>query len=207
MKMLIVEDNANHLADAKSLVTRISEAFGLEVRYASTLEEATNLIEWAEVVVSDLFFPQVRGGSPDPVMPRLSGSEELIAFAPQISGVALAAKVLAAGKKVIFCTSTYHHGDKTRPGDFWARTHGVQMVDVDLDDDNPNGEAASKSWDAAVLYAVYLHRGGHVETIDKNGCRSYPPRVDNVARAISFKMMVNDPRIDEILDAYYSLVS
>lgn len=204
MKMLLVEDNSNHLADAQKLIARVSETFELEVRYASTLEEALASLDWAEVVVSDLFFPREQGGAPDPVMPRLSGREDLLAFAPRISGVALAEDVLSAGKKVVLCTSTYHHGDKTEPASCWARDHEVQMVDAYLGD-NRNGEAASKSWSAAVLYAVYLHRGGHVETVDEYDCPSRPPLASNVAFAISRKEKVEEPRFDEILDVYYSL--
>ncbi|MDD5437667.1 MAG: hypothetical protein PHC70_00790 [Patescibacteria group bacterium] len=206
MKMLLVEDNAKHIVDAQKFVESVRETFDLEVRYATTLEEALALLDWAEVVASDIFFPREQDGSPVPVMPYLQGHEEILAFAPQISGVALAEKALAAGKKVVFCTSTYHHGDKTAPASLWARKYEIQMVDANLDADR-NGEAATKSWEAAVLYAVYLHRGGHVETINEYGCPSRPPLASNVAYAISRREMVKDSGFDEILRIYYALLA
>ncbi len=159
MKMLIVEDQEKHLADAKATVKKLEQKFELEVRYAGTLEEAKKELDWAEVVVTDLFFPEKPGESPDPKEPPPDSLEEDIraCYAEyNMSGIKLAKLALAQKKPVVVCTSTHHHGEKTQPACDWVRGQKMNLVDNIVGDDR-EGEAPTKAWKQALVLAIALH--------------------------------------------------
>ncbi len=158
MKMLIVEDQEKHLADAKATVKKLEQKFELEVRYAGTLEEAKKELDWAEVVVTDLFFPEKAGESPDPPMrplDELGPPSKRAIFAEQhMSGIKLTKLCIEQKKPVVICTSTHHHGAKTQPACDWIREQGMELVDVYPEDSQ--AEAKTKKWHQAILMAIIL---------------------------------------------------
>lgn len=197
MKMLIVEDSANHLADAKSLVTRISEAFGLEVRYASTLEEATNLIEWADAVVTDVSIPEKAGKSP-----KLDGFN----IYPLPAGVELAVWALHHDKPAIVLSSSHRTGQETSSED-WARDSMNPMVAA-----KTSIHGMVMNWEAGILFAIYLvHSGVKPVRIGFGfssylsvGRYSFPIRA--FAGCLRRRELVKKMRtLNEVLEDYYAL--
>jgi|GEM_PF-5951770 hypothetical protein len=153
MRMLIVEDQEKHLQDAMATVQKLQQAFELEVRYASTLDVALEQLDWAEIVVTDLFFPEKPGESPDPPPYAFKGTN--LDFAEEcMSGIKLAKRCLDLGKPVVVCTSTWHHGAKAQPACTWMRAHKMELVDVA---DSDPGVEVPKKWTKAILLVIATH--------------------------------------------------
>lgn len=156
MRLLIVEDQQKHLEDAMATILRLQKAFELQARYASTLEAAMEQLDWAEVVVTDLFFPEQTGEPPEPLRVNMYDGP---AFAEaHMSGVKLAKRCLELKKPFAICTSTCHHGTKTQPACEWIRKRHMELVDGDPTDESGNfavdGEAAQKQWTLAFLIVI-----------------------------------------------------
>jgi len=141
-KILLVEDNPKHLADAKALLedrVRVGAINGVD--YATNLDEAVELvgIKTYDAIISDIFFPAEAGGI----------EEEL--------GTFMGRYALDYNIPFVLITSTYHHGCKTQPACDWIRNRGMNLVD------NPEadkwGDSDYKKWDDAYLSAMYLLEG------------------------------------------------
>lgn len=165
MTMLIVEDNAAHLADAKKMLERELPLLPitLSVIYATTLEEAESLIERADIVMTDVFFPSTAGCS-----------------AEEPNGKNVVEMCLATNTPVVWITSTYHHGSKTNAVSEWGRKRGLEMFDCDAGD----GEAEHKPWKAALyglLYAVVCRELGNPKAMAATGKWHMPRKPEQCA--------------------------
>ena len=134
-KILVVEDNPTHLADAKAFFEGVE---GLEVFYARTFEQAEGFIPRSgesrvDGVITDVFLPigrTYRGRSRD---------EDPI-------GLLVAAECHMQGIPFVFCTAGYHHGLKYNWINMMQRTmQWPEMIDAARDDT----EAEHKNWERA----------------------------------------------------------
>ena len=164
MRILLVEDSEKHLNDALEVVERIKSKEEIDVVCAGTLEEALKMLSQCDVLVSDVFFPEMPGEAAESsVKPPWDGykNDEMgwVHYAEQhISGVKLAKASLALGIPVVLCTSSYHHADKTQPACSWARCHGMELVDSYSA--TREKDATTKEWTTAFLFALYMYKSG-----------------------------------------------
>ena len=68
VKILVIEDRANHIADAKQMFENVRGNLPIEfeVVYAEDLTSAMPFIECVDCVMTDVFFPDVIGGEEKP---------------------------------------------------------------------------------------------------------------------------------------------
>lgn len=149
-KILVVEDNPKHLADARAFFDKVE---GVEVYYATAYDEAVeNYIDEnvrdenlgyklvkntqrVDGVITDIYLPLGarfvgRKNDEDPV------------------GLLVAAKCHMEDMPFVFCTAGYHHGVKYNWINMLQRTmHWPEMIDVYSYDDEQ--EADQKPWDEA----------------------------------------------------------
>lgn len=139
--LLVVEDDERHMADFLETLLEVKRAmpFQIILKCAANLEEALKLIPEADLVVTDVFFPDAPG-------------QEVGAY-----GTNVVAECLKQLKPVVWITSTYHHGDETEESSKWGRDHGLEMFDCSPRDGI--GEALHKPWKRALYGVVALAVG------------------------------------------------
>lgn len=107
MRILIIEDDANHMAEAVAAV----EAAGHTAVKASDMSEAEKFIsEWddkwgVDAVISDVYFPL------DQMVKPWVGDKGQNYSDPQPIGVAVALRCEARKVPFVLCTDGYHHGN------------------------------------------------------------------------------------------------
>mgnify|MGYP001489112488 CR=1 FL=1 len=143
LDILVIEDQNKHFWDVEEeLNGRIAEGVPLKVDYAANLKEALALIEKEDYdgIISDIFFPEeAPGGSlSDDLGPR---------------GRVVALKAMEKSIPVVFCTSTWHHGEETEPVYQFSIDHQIPFVDRYVDLEGPK-EAESKDWKTAYRILV-----------------------------------------------------
>ncbi len=150
-RLLVIEDDPNHLADAKSV---FGDVEGLDVLYAEDGKQArkafgvsnfTSLYGLQDIVdgvITDLFFPLAPG----------EFRVEAVNEGP--NGLIIGALCQRAGIPYVICTSGYHHGSKYE----WASQMSSAMagdapIFVDCDpgrgrdgETNYDGESPHKPW-------------------------------------------------------------
>ena len=138
-RILVVEDNPKHLKDVKEYIEQLK---GVEVDFATNLEEANKLLDsnHYKAAVSDIFFPDKEGGDPD--NPKNAGS--------------ISMKFNDLGIHHVFCTSTHHHGKKQSEVEIHGKIYNEKFVNgAILESDERDlqdihyGETDEKSWQAA----------------------------------------------------------
>lgn len=141
LNILLVEDNDVHAEDCTSMLAEIQDRLPAQVilTRATNLKEALPLVDSADGVLTDVFYPMVPNGA-----------------AEVPSGQSMVAHCLQVGKPVVWCTSTYHHGTATNAVSQWGRERGLEMFDAASSGD---GEAPVKPWDAAIAGIVLLVLG------------------------------------------------
>ncbi|MBW2996000.1 hypothetical protein KY332_01735 [Candidatus Woesearchaeota archaeon] len=174
LEILIVEDNPKHLEDVKTYINEKLEA-GAEIKvdYASNLKEAEDCTAEKKYdgIICDIFFP---AGNENEKEVKDDAYEVLKAMYPDSIGkkrylgdlatdddfgplgVIMAEKV-KDDVPFVFCTSTYHHGDKTHFVVDYAEKQKIPLIEIsqkvirlissgDLD---KNVEHTEKQWDEA----------------------------------------------------------
>jgi len=132
ISILVIEDRANHIADCKAMIEteRTRLPIQVNVLWANNLEEALSLLDQADAVMTDVFFPSISGGNDE-----------------EPSGQKVVEQCLAKCMPVVWVTSTYHHGKKTNSVNGWGREHGLEMFDCrDGGDPYANVEGTHKPW-------------------------------------------------------------
>lgn len=130
-RILIVEDNAKHLADAVTVV----EKAGFQAITVQDLRSANDKLdhEVFDGVLTDLFFSFLLGET----------SEEP-------NGLIVAATCKRIGVRCVVCTDGYHHGEKYKWSWKMLRAMGgIGMVDY-VNWDNYEEEAETKNWQEAI---------------------------------------------------------
>ncbi len=148
-KILIIEDNQKHLADARKLLEeRVSTGAIGSVTYADTLSRAMDSLrtENYDGIISDVFFHQESGGLEEQY------------------GTHVAEHCLSLGLPVILATSTWHHGERTQPVHVWADKREMSLIDSGTG----NKESESKNWEGAYLALTYLIEGKECGEIQIN---------------------------------------
>ena len=140
IKLLVVEDRSNHMADFTEMLAaeKGNVPYEIEVLYAADLKTALELLLVADIVMTDLFFPDVTGGEEKP------------------NGRIIVEHCLATKKPVVWITSTYHHGSQTEGHNNWGKDRGITMFDSD--DATSNREGLHKPWKNALfgLFALVV---------------------------------------------------
>jgi len=142
-RILLVEDNPKHLADAKTLLEeRVRSGVIGGVDYASTLRQAMESLRTGDYtgMLLDVFFPNDEGETEQP------------------NCVKVDEYALDKGMPFVLVTSTYHHGRKTEPVSKWAREKHMELVDR-FPKTSEEEEAPTKEWEGAYLALAYLIEG------------------------------------------------
>lgn len=139
--ILLVEDNADHIADLKAMLDEELPRLPIAVNclWAADLQGAMSL--WGQfnpdAVMTDVFFPTAPGCPED-------GK----------NGKFVVERCLLELKPVVWVTSTFHHGSRTEPLSRWGREHGLEMFDSETEDDS-EAEAPHKPWKEALFGLFY----------------------------------------------------
>lgn len=149
MKILVIEDNAKHVDDAKKYM------FGLvsvETDFATTLAEAMELLQKNNYdgVISDVFFPAETGASTETFE----------------NAIAVSTKLVEMGVHHVFNTSGNHHGRKYQ-GFIWKTPKAVHndnyyhflttgMI-IEAYPKDSNADKDTKQWQAAFRYILLVH--------------------------------------------------
>ena len=157
-RLLIIEDNEKHLADAKQYM----QDKGLEVVYATTYEEAKEHYETVDAVISDIYFPERK--------------EEY----EQACGVKVA-EDLEGKTPFVLLTAGYHHGDKYSEifelayQKSWiiVETDSLEVPETDTGIDF-NYESPRKRWEEA--YISLLELEGWYEEAKKEAEKTIGPK-------------------------------
>ncbi len=153
VRLLLIEDNKKHLQDARQLLEeRVASGAIAGVDYAATFDEAMRYLTTTKYsgIMSDIFFPTSNGGN----------EEE--------NGTKIGEYALQNGLPFVLVTSTYHHGRKTEPVSFWARTRpDMELIDT-MPETGRDGEAQSKNWIGGYVVLSYLIEAKQVGEITIN---------------------------------------
>jgi CheY-like chemotaxis protein len=150
LEILVTEDNAKHLADARLASEQYAN---INFTFARTLQEAESLVEQNkyDTVVTDVFFPAQEGDEPS-----------------SDSGLSLAKKVDAQGTPFVYNTSGNHHGraysqflDLSRK--IWDNYGFGSGKMIEAYPEDSNAEKDSKQWNAAINYAILLGRSQELD--------------------------------------------
>ncbi|OGL61623.1 hypothetical protein A3C09_02225 [Candidatus Uhrbacteria bacterium RIFCSPHIGHO2_02_FULL_47_44] len=135
IKILVIEDRANHIADAKQMFEDVKSNLPVEfeVLYAVNLASAMSLIANVDCVMTDVFFPDVIDGEEKP------------------NGQTIVEHCLNMEKPVVWVTSTYHHSKKTQPLYAWGRIRGICLFDCSVGTHNNDSEGEHKLWKEALF--------------------------------------------------------
>lgn len=143
LEILVTEDDAKHLADARSISGQYAN---INFTFASTLKEAECLVEQNryDAVVTDVFFPVQEGQEPT-----------------SDSGLTLARKIDNQRVPFVYNTSGNHHGkaysqflDESRK--IWNNNGFGTGKMIEAYPEAPNAEKDTKQWATAINYAVLL---------------------------------------------------
>ncbi len=152
-KILVVEDNPNHLADAREFFSTIK---GIDIKYAKTFSEARKIMVRYDALGLPTKIPKVDGVITDIYLPIGKGyvgrpnDEDPI-------GLLVAAMCYKAGIPFVFCTAGYHHGLKYNWINMVQREMGwPEMIDSSIERD---AEADHKPWDRAYKTLQQLVEG------------------------------------------------
>ncbi|MEK7530172.1 MAG: response regulator [Patescibacteria group bacterium] len=158
-KILIIEDNQNHLEEVRRFIDgRVKAGADFEAHFVSTFDDAKKALDTEQYdgIISDIFFPDREGGSPDPVTPApRDNQEEQLNWAEGVGGVKLVREARSRRIPFMLCTSTYHHGQKTQPVSTWLRANNVEFI-VDASYEVAEGEAEHKNWQSAFIKLAYI---------------------------------------------------
>jgi hypothetical protein len=151
LKMLVVEDRVNHIADCQTMLEEVLPRIPIRVNvlWARDLQEAASLLPQADAVMTDVFFPTAPGGN-----------------AEEPNGQVVVERCLDQSKPVVWVTSTYHHGKRTDPVSRWGRERGLRMFDCRSAESNccNDAEDQHKPWKKALyglFYLILALEGGH----------------------------------------------
>ncbi len=157
LTILFVEDGDGHFADLQQMLAIEIPRLPIRVNalFARTQVEAEALLNQADAVMTDVFFPAEVGD-------KEAGN-----------GLAIVALCLEKKKPVVWITSTYHHGTKTDPLNEWGCKHGLKMFDSCTPDSTSENdtEGDHKPWKSALLglfYVIVAVESG--AAIFKDGC-------------------------------------
>jgi hypothetical protein len=143
LKILFIEDNPKHLADLEQMLGVELPRQPVEITplYAHNLVEATHLLEEADAVMTDLFFPFSTGNNQEEAS----------------LGKLIVEHCLAEGKPVVWITSTYHHGLKTNELNDWGCEHGLKLFDCQGQGTSCENDAEGehKPWKSALFGLLY----------------------------------------------------
>lgn len=145
MRILVVEDNAKHLNDARQYSQQL---IGCEVDFATTLAEAMELLgsKIYDAAICDVFFPASAGGSAETFD----------------NAIAINIKLVALGVHHVFNTSGNHHGENYR-GFLWKTPVAVHNNEIShflttgmIIESYPqrDTESDTKQWQAAFRYII-----------------------------------------------------
>lgn len=158
LKILFVEDSDWHLIDLRQILTTELPRLPIRVEalLAQNLIEAKALLDQADAVMTDVFFPAMSGGKEEG------------------NGRKVVERCLAEGKPVVWITSTYHHGLKTSDLNEWGRERGLEMCDC-YDPESQSGdgdaEAKHKPWKKALFKLLYTITAVEIGIAQfKDGC-------------------------------------
>ena len=146
LEILVIEDDEKHLADAKAYFSRqIVAGAGINVTYTTNLQDTLNTLgaQNYDGIVSDIFFPsgmnddkEIVGGLASKLKKAINHSQK---YANDIfnweNGYALAPLGVCIAEKrgtatFVFCTDTFHHGNKTEPINHYAtRSNNIEVID------------------------------------------------------------------------------
>lgn len=154
MKILVIEDNAQHLADAKAFFSAHPE---VQVVYARTYVEAGRYVDfWAgeaeqagkvDGIISDIYFPLLRNN------PTWAQEEPI--------GVAVMVLCRECGIPCVLNTAGYHHGSRYEWITQLVRTlrpRAPEIVDASSD---YFAEAGKKNWEQAFSQLQEVIAGTH----------------------------------------------
>lgn len=140
MKLLIIEDQSNHIADARTYFAKNQPEIEITIisQLAGVLENMLNEIFENEKfkfdgVITDVFFPyELKGkySNPEPI------------------GVSICMAMQAAKIPCVVCTAGNHHGVKYQWIDALSSTGMGPLYIVD-NSDVGDGEANNKNWEGA----------------------------------------------------------
>ncbi len=162
LSLLVVEDQQHYLEEVRKLLTSEQLPVVLQVRYATDLEEALQLLPDSDMVMTDVFFPSSRGGEEQP------------------NGKRIVEECLKTDKPVVWVTSTWHHGKKTNPLSEWGRSKGLEMFDALQSGErlkDSEGEASHKPWKRAIygVISLLLRQEFQLITITEDGINVAAP--------------------------------
>lgn len=159
-KILLIEDNPKHVADAIVLLEeRIAQGAPLTFDHAATFDDAMNKLSSMEYngILSDVFFPKSTGG------------------AEEQHGTDIATYAMTHNIPWVLVTSTYHHQAKTEPVSEFVRSCDLELVDCcpqfKKEDDSiavsNRFDSPTKNWKAGyatLMYFMELSKRGLVRT-------------------------------------------
>ncbi len=178
LEILVVEDDAKHLADAKAETQKITDS-GLSIKadYATNLAEAIKCLESKKYdgIISDIFFPSGMEDEYDMIQnvakiiedsygeykSDLKKDREIadaMALWKTLNDLAPLGVHIAENYKdvpLVFCTDTFHHGFKTQPVFNYAGKRNIIIVDyypMNMDGNmmrKSNVKAVTKDWEGA----------------------------------------------------------
>jgi CheY-like chemotaxis protein len=175
-KILLIEDDAKHIEDAKTVLVNNIE---VTVDFASTYLEAKKLMDENKYagIISDIFFPYaeetsytLKGWS----LVARNECEQLLEEALAIvrssddrrwitaaykwmegsemhpTGVMIVDRAVNNIIPIVLCTDTYHHGNSTEPVNIWSRKHKVEIFDGYPKGNAYEGKVDTKDWAGAI---------------------------------------------------------
>lgn len=199
LDILIVEDENENIADAqREMQRRVDLGANIRLEYARNLREALEKVRSVRYggVISDVFFPSgmddqedhdvrfnlsltllgISNGFPSRITEWVQTWKLPHIIAPL--GVSLAEHFndkesgLIKEPAFVFCTSTYHHGDRTELVGSYSRRNWIPFVDAsELSQTGRDSEAPKKHWDTAyetMLRELALVRLGKAENCRKD---------------------------------------
>jgi CheY-like chemotaxis protein len=137
LTLLVVEDNPGHLADLHTMLSEELPQLPIQIVILEATDLGTALTGYpaADAILTDVFFPDTRGG--DAEVPN---------------GQKIVERCLADGKPVQWITSTFHHDAKTEEPSRWGRERGLEMFDSEAAGSPQNNK---KPWLLALYGVLY----------------------------------------------------
>jgi hypothetical protein len=174
LELLIVEDNKQHLEDAKRYFEHPCRKAVISIHYASTLNHAEQLMSERKYdgIITDVFFPMNIAGEeerkleilelidPEHEFRHSSSAHEINRWMSgernPPSGVIVAKQALESGVPVVLCTDIYHHDAAMSPVTSWVRKAKQRIEIVDIDSQNLDRK---KDWQLAYAKTVGVIEG------------------------------------------------
>lgn len=149
--ILAVEDDPNIFEDLDKMLDKFFNAlhddfpYNFEILFTDNLRDATNDLQKATWVITDVCFAEVPNGD-----------------ATQPYGMQIVRKCVCLRKPVVWVTSTLRHGLLTNAANDWGREHGIEMF-VCPQNELVDDEAPHKPWKEAffglIITAIGLELG------------------------------------------------